>query len=52
MPKKDFTDKRVEKKESSQAKKDRKALKRSKQESQKALDKHGLGWQTRDGKEF
>lgn len=50
--KKDFQDKRVDKKKNKLSKKSQKRLKQSKKETQKALDDHSLGWQTRDGKEF
>ena len=50
---KDFTDERVSKKQRKQDREKReKALRDSKKQTQKALDKHNLGWQTRDGKEF
>ena len=52
MPRKDFEDERVSEKQRKLNKKGRKALKKSKQETQEALDKHRLGWKTRDGKEF
>ena len=55
MPRKDFNDKRsVEKQKDlpKMGKKTRKALKKSKQETQKALDNHRLGWETRDGKQL
>lgn len=52
MPRKDFTDERVSKKQRKLDKERRKALKKSKQEVQAALDNHRLGCQTRDGKEF
>lgn len=56
MPRKDFVDERVSKKQRQLDKKrldsDKKALKRSKEEVQEALNNHRLGWKTRDGKEF
>ena len=55
MPRKDFDDKRSSKKKddlSTLDKKSRKALKKSKQETQKALDNHRLGWTTRDGEKL
>lgn len=53
MPRKDFTDERVSKKQRKLDKKNReKELKESKKGTQKALDQHRLGWKTRDGKEF
>ena len=59
MVKKDFTDERVSKKQRKVDKARRKAqresdkaLKESKQATQAALDKHRLGWTTRDGKEL
>lgn len=56
MPRKDFTDERVSKKQRQIDKKrlnaDKKALKKSKREVQEALDNHRLGWKTRDGKEL
>ena len=56
MPRKEFTDERVSKKQRQIDKKRRKqekeALKKSKKETQQALDNHRLGWKTRDGKEI
>ena len=52
MPKKDFTDKRAEKKEKQQSKANRQALKRHRKEVKTALENHNLGWRTQDGKEF
>lgn len=52
MPKKEFEDERVVKKQQKLAKKSAKRLKQSKKETQKALDNHSLGWRTRDGKEI
>lgn len=58
VPNKDFTDKRSDKKEKHLSKKGqdnkqaRKALSKSKKETQKALDNHRLGWTTRDGKQL
>ena len=56
MPRKDFTDERVSKKQRQLDKKqresDRKALKQNKKETQEALNNHRLGWRTRDGKEL
>ena len=56
MPRKDFTDERVSKKQrkldKQRRQEEKKALKESRKETQKALDNHRLGWKTRDGKEF
>lgn len=65
MPRKDFTDERVSKKQrqldkdrrsAEKAKErlqaDKKALKQSKRETKTALENHRLGWTTRDGKEL
>ena len=56
MPRKDFSDKRSDKKPkgdlSKLDKQSRKALKKSKQETQKALDNHRLGWTTRNGEKL
>ena len=56
MPRKDFTDERVSKKQRQLDKERRKAnkqaLKQNKKEVQTALDNHRLGWKTREGEEF
>lgn len=56
MPRKDFTDERVSKKQRRLDKQKRKeqkqALKDNKKEVKTALDNHRLGWTTRDGKEL
>ena len=56
MPRKDFVDERVSKKQRRLDKKRRKenekALKKNKKEVQTALDNHRLGFKTRDGKEL
>lgn len=48
---KDFTDSKAKRKEREQTTKN-KALRESKKQTQDALNKHRLGWKTRDGKEF
>ena len=53
MPRKDFIDERVSKKQRQIDKKRREAaLKKSKKSTEQALNNHRLGWKTRDGKEF
>ena len=56
MPRKDFTDERVSKKQRKLDKKKRKereqALKQNKKEVKTALDNHRLGWTPRDGKQL
>ena len=55
MPRNDFTDERVSKKQRAlddkRRKENEKALKKNKKEVQTALDNHRLGWRTQDGKE-
>lgn len=49
MPRKDFTDERVSKKQRAI---DKKRRRQQKKETQESLNKHRLGWTTRDGKEL